>query len=112
MEQLVAQEAADTAAVILYDPADCFSCYRSFSQWMRLKAVAPDRVFLILTREPTPAERQALLRARVTIDGILASPRETSSVPSEALFIDGHLERYHAHSDSQLLPIFNTHYPA
>ena len=56
---------ADTqdAVLLVYAPEDCFSCFGALDEWLAWRVLDGGNVHLILSREPTPAERRSLLLA-------------------------------------------------
>lgn len=86
------------AAVLVYDPADCFTCSSSIAEWMAWESHYPGRVLMVFTREPTPAERKRLVLHRITADGILGEPlarlSASSETPVEFAILDGRTVQY------------------
>lgn len=85
----------DTTLVLVYDPADCLSCYSAFSKWFAYKQAHPERVYLVLSREPTDAERKQFVAARIVIDGVLSKTTSIGQdlLPREILYIEGERRR-------------------
>lgn len=80
----------DTAVVLVADPGDCFGCSATVGEWATRRAAGEVRLYLILTREPTAAERKQLAAFRMPVAGILARstlPRRFQS--TEYLFVGG-----------------------
>lgn len=80
----------DTAVVLVADPGDCFGCSAAVGEWATRRATGEVRLYLILTREPTAAERKQLAAFRMPVAGILARsalPRRFQSM--EYLFVGG-----------------------
>lgn len=103
--QLVSDRTTDTVFVVVYDPAQCFSCYQSLSRWTSLRKAQPQQVAILLSRPPSPAERDQLLAARVDIDGVLSGGATVT--PTEALFADGACVVLFENSDTRLLKVLD-----
>lgn len=81
-------ETADTAIVLLDDPAECFVCESPIRGWQEWVAVGNGRkAFLILTREPTRTERHHLIVGRLDVSRWLTSARVEG--PDVRAFING-----------------------
>lgn len=86
---------ADSSVVLVYDPADCFTCYGALQSWLDWGKRNPGAFALVFTRSPN-ADEQALLTAyRVKPDATLrrtlrdwVAPVRT---PSEHLYVGGRL---------------------
>lgn len=89
VESLVA--GADSVTLLLYDPADCFSCDQQLAGWLDRRSRAPDRVKLVLTRDPDQQEQVALRLHRIRPDGTLSPSWRYANIPHPArfLFVDG-----------------------
>lgn len=83
----------DPGVVLIADPATCFSCDPYVSRWVEQAQSAKAGVFLVFTREPTPAELTRFRLQRTRWDGILDPARRWQrSRPGEskmALLVDG-----------------------
>lgn len=83
---------ADTVAILLWDPAECFVCRPTLQDWLRWGTSGPGRATrLILTREPTPAERNVLITARLTYGEWLVKSPGRRSPPKVYLYVTGQL---------------------
>lgn len=89
IEALVAGR--DSVTLLLYDPGDCFSCDQQLADWLEWRHRAPDRVKLILTREPDAREQVALRLHRIRPDGTLSATWRYANIPHPArfFFVDG-----------------------
>lgn len=77
------------AVVLIYDPADCFTCFNSLSEWIAWGRQHPENFLLIFTREPLPAERKQLSTYRIRAGGTLATRGSLGfNTPLEVLFLD------------------------
>jgi hypothetical protein len=81
---------SDTTVVLLANPSDCFSCSATVGEWAARRAAGEVRVSLILTREPTAAERRQFAAFRLPVAGVLArSALRRRFRSTEYLFVGG-----------------------
>lgn len=52
---------ATERVILLFDPAECFTCYSGLGAWLHWGRREDRVVVLVLTRDPTPVERRAML---------------------------------------------------
>ncbi len=84
----------DTAVVLIYDPAECFTCYGSLQPWIEWGRTRPAAFSLLLTREPTTAEARGLTLHRIRYAGVIEKGfRGKRQTPVELLIIDGRVAR-------------------
>lgn len=80
----------DTVAVLMYDPADCFTCSTPVHGWLSWQSASAHRtVVLVLTRRPTPLERKLLVAARLRVGPTLRHTGSRHPWPAIALFAHG-----------------------
>jgi hypothetical protein len=78
-----------STVILVFDPAEVFSCFSGLRGWMTRDAQeAFHRTVLILTREPSDAERRLMAFAGLVPHGVLESSRDLPT-PLQALFIHG-----------------------
>lgn len=82
--------AGDTAVVLVYAPSQCFSCDGELSRWVGLSRERGWQVRLLLTREPSPGERDQLRLFRLQPAGVLQGPAARLKTPRVYRFA-GHL---------------------
>lgn len=68
-------------ALLVYSTEYAFSCTATLNQWRELDRAGRVNLLLVLTDEPTDADRRDLLRRRIKVAGVLAGapgarPRE------------------------------------
>jgi hypothetical protein len=61
----------DSVVVAIYDPAACMACDNLLPDWFRWAKTHPNRFQLVLSREPTPREREEIALRRVKPTGVL-----------------------------------------
>ncbi len=82
---------AETVLLLVYDPADCFSCGTPIGAWRTWESEAVGRaVSLVLTRPPSPMERQKLLASRFEPLALLENARAYRT-PAAFQVIAGHI---------------------
>lgn len=82
----------DTSVVLLYRPADCFSCYGVLADWLQWKAEGGGDVTLVLTRAPRPAQLTQLGLFGITDYRILRDEAPLGfDLPATLLFAGGAL---------------------
>ncbi len=65
---------ADSAIVSIYAPTDCLTCNSALDRWREWTQAGEDRTHIILmTREPSPKERRALVMDHVVEYRVLKS---------------------------------------
>lgn len=81
----------DSTVILLYNPADCFSCSSVLGRWIEAKRQHPDQVLLVFTRPPTPNETRELAAYRIAPDGIVRDQKLAADfhTPSEFLAVRG-----------------------
>lgn len=67
--------------MLAYTTEYAFSCAATLNRWNELDRQGRVNLILLLTDEPSPADRRALARRRIQVSGVLASrsdrePRE------------------------------------
>ncbi len=72
---------SDTSVVLVYDPAECFSCDGQLSRWVQLGQQRGWPIRLVLTRTPTAAERNQLLLYRLPPDGVVRGAADGLATP-------------------------------
>lgn len=83
-------DSTGTSVLLIVEPPDCVSCETTLYEWQEW-ARGPGRTMrVILTRTPTPAERNAIILSRQRVHGILHTP-STDLAPSAFLFHGVHL---------------------
>ena len=97
--QTVADLGKDSVRVILiYDPADCFSCYGVLPDWLRMERERPDMVSVVFTRPPEGPEVQELLKYRLSPD-YTADPPIASwelTTPGEMLYMKSLMSAFYS----------------
>jgi hypothetical protein len=90
---------SDTGIVLVYDPADCFTCYGSLQPWLELSRRQPSTVALVFTRSPSSAERRQLATYRISARGTLAPLHRPfggrPKTPQELLIVHGEIRSSH-----------------
>jgi hypothetical protein len=71
-------------AVLIYQPAMCYSCSPMFARWESLQRDGRIALVLIMDTPPDEGEARALKIARIPVKGVLAHPFR-SATPSELL---------------------------
>jgi hypothetical protein len=71
----------DTAVVLVYNPAQCFSCDGELSRWVNVSRERGWQVRLLLTREPSPGERDQFRLFRLQPAGVLQGPAARLKTP-------------------------------
>lgn len=81
---------ADSTAVVIADPGDCFACDQLLYSVLEARRRRPGAVALVLSRVPSEAERRRIVIARHLVDGVLASrPRWTGGTPIVLVGVEG-----------------------
>lgn len=79
----------DTVVVLMYDPADCFSCSAPYGAWLSWERGGESRrVNLLLSRQPSRDERTQLDLARLAERAILDQGRGPGN-PVAWVFVRG-----------------------
>jgi hypothetical protein len=63
--------AAESTAVLFYDPSRCFSCGSTLPEWIAWRVRHPAQVRLVLTRRPSDGEQRQLRSGRAQVDGLV-----------------------------------------
>jgi hypothetical protein len=71
--------------ILAYPAGYCFACAQQISEWQRLHRNGHANLIVLLAREPSAAERNALAVRRIPVAGVL---RRARSEPEEYL-VDG-----------------------
>lgn len=106
--------AADTVAIVVFDPATCFACETGLADWARAKRQHATDVVLVLSRQPDQFASNLLKLQRVNFDGILRTSRGSGpqGVPAEYLIVHDELvavrERRGRRTNERLLDEFLT----
>jgi hypothetical protein len=82
-QALASPRGKDTAAVLFYDPSDCFSCGTPLGQWLDWARRPGHEVRVYLTRLPTNREWSQMASLRIGFAGAVKdkfSARETPRV--------------------------------
>ena len=78
---------SDSAVLVLYDPADCFTCSTNLSLWLEYDRMNPGRVRLLLAREPSEGEFWQPVLYRIRPDAVLAAGQTAGETPREVLVV-------------------------
>jgi hypothetical protein len=83
----------DTSVVLLYRPADCFSCFGVLADWLRWQAESGVAVTIVLTDAPRTAELMQLRLFGVAAYEVLDGPVPVGfPLPATVLYRQGKLE--------------------
>lgn len=88
---------AEGDVVLVIDPAECSSCSAEVARWIDTHRLDPDRVRLVLSRQPAPREVLELKLLRIDYDGVLKRafanrvvfPLRGSVIPPSAVIMTG-----------------------
>jgi hypothetical protein len=78
---------APSSAVLLFEPTDCLACGANMPRWLAIRRHAPEKVAILVTREPSPSERIMFARYRIPVDGVLRPGVLPKTQPGGKAFI-------------------------
>jgi hypothetical protein len=85
------------AIALVYEPAQCFSCFGALQGWVEWGRENPGRLRLLFTRAPSPEEQRQLAIYRIAPDAVLTEEQWPSAArletPLEYLITDGQTRR-------------------
>lgn len=86
--QTLLTDGEPTVALVI-DPGQCLQCLGIIAEWLDWNRRNPDRLLLVLSREPDETEKRILLAAGVPFSGALSRGPSADSTPVELVFKDG-----------------------
>ncbi len=93
-------EDADRSIVLLFDPADAFSCFSGLAAWNAWSSESGNELTLIFTRSPTPVERRLLRFAGIREDGLLSESKSLNT-PIHLVFEAGVVRDVREHTTDE-----------
>lgn len=89
---------SDPGTVLLvFSPESLFRCMTILPDWLEQRRTRPDRIKILLTREPTESQRTELLTRRIGHDVLLHPEFSSRSVqPPEVYVLRGDRVLYHS----------------
>lgn len=71
----------DTVVLLVYDLSQCFTCGGELSRWMAASRERGWKLHLLLTRQPSPGERDQLRLFRLAPAGVLEGAAASVQTP-------------------------------
>lgn len=78
---------SDSSVLLVYDPADAFTCSQALQEWKRVQSSSKFAVVVLLTRPPTSVELRHLALSRVQFEGIVVSSWLRGQLRSRELLV-------------------------